>query len=873
MMRWIRQWRSWKQDERDLADEIRSHLAMEKAEQEALGRSPADAGRAARRAFGNSVALAEDVREAWGTAAWQRLWQDVRFGLRMLLRTPVWTLVIGGTLAMGIGTSTAIFSMVYSVLLQPLPYAEPARIVVVSPTATKDGEGRFRASAALWRYWKENLTQVELLAMTRPVANFNLTGIGSPERLQGARSTFELPLALGVRPMLGRYFTQEEQLADAKVAVLSHALWKRRFGGEVGVVGTKILLNGESYAVIGVMGPEFAYPDATFEMWAPLYTPPGEFRHGMNHQNLTVGRLRPGTRLAEARLAASALAQRLAQENPESYRSGDQWIGGTVEPLAETLTDSVRGTLVALMAAAGSLLLIGCMNLSVLLIARASGRSREMAMRIALGAEGGRLRRQMLAEMLPLAIVGAASGVLLAWWLLQAMTRWMQSSLPRIESVGLHVPVLVFAVVASLAVVLLACLLPARMASRAELNDVLQRSSRSVAGGNGAREILVTAQVTLAVVLVFGGALLGRSLAALLRVDPGFAQENVLTMHLAVTRAKYPGDPQVADYYARIVAAVKTIPGVLEAGVVNRLPLSGLTQNGGVEFEGRDGGLSSDWRAATPGFFAAMGIPLRQGRGFTDADRSGAPAVGLIDESMGRRVFGNESPIGKRFRRQAPGNAKQDTWVEIVGVVGHVLTDNLERDLRPQVYWPEAQSTQDRGALVIRTAGNPGSYTAAVREQIKSIDSDQPVYEVRSMQEWVERSMRSRSLTTSLGSMFGLASLVLACLGVYGVVSYTAAQRHREFGVRIALGADGVSVRNLVLRQAARLSLGGTAIGLLLCWPVGRMLQTMLFGVTNLDFVAWGLAPGLLVAAALLAALGPARRAAKADPAEALRSE
>jgi putative ABC transport system permease protein len=329
----------------------------------------------------------------------------------------------------------------------------------------------------------------------------------------------------------------------------------------------------------------------------------------------------------------------------------------------------------------------------------------------------------------------------------------------------------------------------------------------------------------------------------------------------------------VADYYRRLVERVKSIPGVTAAGIVNRLPLSGIAQTGGVEFEGGAGSYDSDWRSATPGYFEAIGIPLKQGRLFVDTDRAPSPAVGLIDERIARRVFGSESPIGKRFRRYLPGLPQQDPWAEITGVVGHILNDSLERDPRPQVYWPETQRTQDRGALVVRTAGHPALYTQAVEEQIRKEDADQPVYDVRSMEEWVGRTLQSRTLLTGMVTLFGVASLLLACIGLYGVVSYTADLRLREFGIRIALGAGAGHVRGLVLRQAGALAFWGCAIGLTLSWPVGRALQSLLFGVTGGDVISWLVAPALLISVALLSGLGPAGKAAKADPAVTLRAE
>jgi predicted permease len=873
MPRWFRQWLSRDQEERDLTDELLAHLKIEEHQRIEAGESPGEASRAAKRIFGNTSRIQEDVRETWGWAGVERFVEDLRYGLRMLRKTPLWTAVIGATLAIGIGLSTAIFSVVYSVLWQPLPYPDPDRIMALWPTASQTSRQRFNVSAALWLEWRKSSALFENIALTRPVANFNLTGNGPPERLQGARTSFDVPLVLRVEPLLGRIFTEEEQRSDARVAILSYRCWMSRFGGDPGTIGRKIQLNGEPFEVIGVMPADYRYPNADFELWTPLYIPPDEIRHGMNYQYLAVGRLKTGVSVTQAQAEMSAIMYRLSQEYASNYRAGKDWIGALVEPLAASDAAPVRSALYVLLIAVGCLLLIGAMNLAVLLIARASARAREMAVRVALGASGGRILRQLLAEVIPLSIVGAGGGVVLAWWLLKAFLPFLPPNTPRIASIGLHGTVLVFAAGVSLLVVLLASLLPGRIASRTQLTGVLQQSSRTVAGGGMDRDLLVVAQIAVTLILVFAGLLFARSFSALLRVNPGFSSQGVLTMHLAVTRAKYPTDQQVADYYRRIAARVGAIPGVTSAGVVNRLPMTGLMQTGGVEFEGREGAYSSDWRSATAGYFEAIGIPLKQGRLFSGDDRADTPAVGLIDERLARRVFGSESPIGKRFRRYLPGLARQDPWTEIVGVVGHVLNDSLEKDVRPQVYWPETQRTQDRGALVVRTIGQPESFTRAVVEQIRQEDAAQPVYDVRSMAEWVDRTLQSRTLLTGMVGLFGGASLFLACLGLYGVVSYASNLRLREFGIRMALGAGKGQVRGLVLRHAGKLAVWGSVIGLVFSWPVGLAIQSLLYGVTAGDVLAWILAPMLLLAVALLAGFSPAAKAGRLDPAITLRGD
>ena len=873
MKSWIRQWFSRKAEESDLSEELRAHLAIETQQRIQAGESPEQAASGAARAFGNVTRVREDVRAAWGWAGIERFFEDIRFGLRMLRKTRAWTAVISLTLIFGVGLSTAIFSIVYGVLLQPLPYPDANRLVAIWLSAPHSAYARYHVDAALWLDWRRDSRLLEDIALTRPVANFNLTGEGTPERLQGARISFNVPRVLRMKPLLGRTFTEQQQQSGARVTVLSYAFWRRRFGADPAILGRKIQLNGEPFEVIGVMPSDYQYPDAQFELWTPLYIPPDEIVHGMNSQYLCVARMKPGVSIGQVQAEFSRLMQHLSEEYPIAYGTGNDRVQALVEPLLESEAFQMRTTLYALLGAVGCLLLIGCMNLAVLLIARATARAQEIAVRAALGATAARLRRQLLAEVMPLSVAGIGGGLLFAYLIVHVLVPYLPANTPRAASIGLHAPVVAFAVVISLVVVFLAALLPGRIATSSRPGFTLRQASRSITAGGQARNLLVIAQVALTLILLLGAVLFARSFAALLQVKPGFSTEGVLTMHLAVTRAKYGQDARVADYYRRIVDRVESIPGVVAAGIVNRLPFSGIAQTGGIEFEGRTGQYDSDWRSATPGYFKAMGIPLKQGRLFRDSDRPQTLAVGLIDERMARHVFGTARPIGKRFRRYLPGISPQDPWTVIVGVVGHILNDNLEQDPRPQVYWPETQHTQDRGALVVRTIGDPEAYTHSVVEQIHKEDPDQPVYDIRSMRQWVDRTLQRRTLLTGMVALFGGASLLLACIGLYCVVSYTATLRLREFGIRMALGARASEVYILVIRHAAKLALWGCIAGLAIAWPVSRALQTLLFGITDRDVVSWLLAPAVLLLVALLSTLSPAGKAAKTDPAVTLRIE
>jgi predicted permease len=805
---------------------------------------------------------------------------DMRYGLRMLRKSPGWTAVMGATLALGIGLTTAIFSLAYSILLHALPYPDPERLVTLwltNSAAAAANVSRFNANSANWMDWRAQSELLEDIALTRAGANFNLTGDGPPERVQGARASSNLPQVLGVQPLLGRMFTEEETGRDARVAVLSYGFWERRFARDPAIVGRSIQLNGEAFEVVGVMPPDFRYPTKDLELLAPLFIPPDEIRsqYGFNYR--AVGRLKPGVTLQQAQAETSTITRHWAQQYPASNAAGQY--GVLVESLLDTTVGQFRTILYVLLAAVGCLLLIGCINLGGLLIVRASARTREFAIRAALGASAARLRRQTLAEVLPLSAAGGCGGVLLAWWLLKVLIPWLPPQLPGLESIGLHGPVLAFALVLSVLVVLLAGMLPSRLASRVQLAGAMQQDSRTVAGGSTTRNALVAAQIAVTLVLVFAGGLLVRSLVAVMKVDPGFSAQGVLTMHLAVTRAKYPTDPQIVDYYHRLLARVRTIPGVIEAGMVNLLPFSELRLVHPVEFEGKpdEGRVGADGRSVTPGYFSAMGIPLIRGRDFSEQDKEGAPPVAIIDEKMALTVFGNGDPLGKRIRFGVITNSTR--WIEIVGVVGHIRNDSLETDPRSQLYWPKAQQrpeamqAQDRSALVVRTDGRPESFAAAVVEQIHRENPDQPVYDVRSMGDWLDRSLQSRNLLTGLVTLFGGSSLLLACLGLYGVVSYGAVLRLREFAIRTALGAQPGDVRRLVLAHAGRLWVMGSVIGLVAAWPAGRALQSLLYGVGNTDAVALAVAVSLLLVTALMSGLGPARRAGRVDPAVTLRGD
>ncbi len=883
----------------EIVEELAQHLESVYDEALADGATESDAQARALRVIANGRALECElsrVERSWqphavaayvverlerkGGMRMESLWQDLRYGARMFARNPGFTLIAGLSLALGIGLSTAIFSLTYSILLRALPYPGADRLATISLTNTVAAAAGFpRFSVTVnWMEWRAQSQSFDDIALTRTAVNFNLTGDGRPERVQGARASWNLAQVLGVQPRLGRMFTEEEAGRDAKVAVLADGFWERRFARDPAVAGRKIQLNGEAFEVIGVLPPDFRYPTKDLDLLAPLFIPPDEIQTWGHFYYKAVGRLKKGVSFEQAQAETSAITERLAAQRPRSKGTQD---GTWVESLLDTNVGQFRTTLHVLLAAVGCLLSIGCINLGGLLIVRASARTHEFAIRAALGASAARLRTQTLAEVLPLSAVGAGAGVLLAWGLLKVLVWWLPPQLPGLDSIGLHGPVLTVALLLSLLAVLFAGMLPARLAARVRLAETIQQGGqggRAVAGGGAMRNALVAAQIAVTLVLVFAGGLLARSLVAVMRVNPGFSPQGVLTLQLQAARAKTATETEVADYYHRLATRVKTIPGVMEAGAVSRLPFYEGSPGGPVEFEGKpDATAQVEFCSATPGYFAAMGIPLLGGRDFSEHDKEGAPPVGVIDEQLARKAFGNENPLGKRFKFGVI--TERTPWIEIVGVVGHIRSGSLESDPRLQVYWPkaqhrpEAQRSQERGTLVVRTAGRPESFTSAVVEQIQKENPDQPVYDVRSMEDRVDRSLQSRNLLTGLVTLFGGAALLLACLGLFGVVSYGVGLRLREFAIRTALGARSRDVRRLVLSHALRLWFLGSAIGLIAAWPVGRALQSQLYGVGSADAVALAAALALLLVTALLAGLGPARKAGRVDPAVTLRSE
>ncbi|MGE5644430.1 MAG: ADOP family duplicated permease [Acidobacteriota bacterium] len=864
--------------ERDLDDEIRAHLDIETDLNIAGGMTPEDARLAALKKFG-SVALAKEAsREARGYPAFDRLRQDVRYAFRIFRRTPGFTAAAVLSLALGIGAATCIFSVVNAILLRPLPYADPSRLVTLALTNTKLKLpfDEFPLSAPAIQAWRE-ASSLEEIAASQPGNAFNLTGWGEPERLRGARATANLFATLGVRPALGRTFTAEEDRpGNDNVAVIGDTLWKRRFGGNPSVLGRRILLDGRPFTIIGVMPPGFQYP-ATGEtsdvfkrtertdIWKPMAFSPGELSDPGNFSFMPVARVKRGVGVEQAREELAVIGERLLQQAPRELGTG--W-AVVVKPLASQVAASVRPAVLMLFGAVGFLLLIACVNVANLLLARAARRRDEMAVRMALGAGRLRIVRQLLSESLLLALGGCALGVAFAAAGIRLFVSLAPAGIPRLDEVSIDASVLAFSLAVSIVTGILFGLAPA-------LESARPVNSRTGFGGRGrrTRQALVVAEVALSLVMVAGAALLAKSFALLTSVPPGFHAESIVTMKVPLTGAKYENIERRVRFIRELLANCGTLPGVKSAGIIDVLPLQGENNISDVTVEGyaRDDASKvpfADFRGVSPGYFSAMGIPLVAGRNVT----SWEPApVAVVSRTAARKFWPDvPNPVGKRFHR---GHEAEIPFVTVIGVVEDVRSSGLDMPTRPQVYQPYEHFGSMDTNVAVRSSGDPALLIPALRNAVWKLDKDQPVTNVRLMKEIVAESVSGRKFQMLLVSVFAVLALALAVVGIYGVVAYSAAQRTHEIGLRMALGAQRGDALALVLREGMGLALAGAVLGLAAALAITPVLRGFLYGVKAADPGVFAVAAGILLAAALAACYLPARRAAKTEPMAALRYE
>ncbi|HVG29694.1 MAG TPA: ABC transporter permease [Pyrinomonadaceae bacterium] len=798
-------------------------------------------------------------------------WQDVRYGARGLLKSPGFAAAAVLVLALGIGANSAIFSVVNAVLLRSLPYQNPERLVWVGGNI-RGGNPRASVSPPdFLDYRAQNNSFEEFAASTSIPVPLNLTGAGEPERLTGSVVTTNYFRAFGVKPLVGRTFNPEDErtVSSAPAVVLSHGLWQRRFGADPAVVGKSVLIDGKSATIIGVAPQSFQYPAGT-EIWAPLSFDNPEMKVRRAHFLRPVGLLKPDVTLAQAQAEMDVIAGRLEQQYPDS---NTKWSLNLV-PLQEQVVGNVRASLWVLLGAVGFVLLIACANVANLMLARATARHKEIAIRTALGASRARVVRQLLTESLLLSLLGGALGVLLAVWSVDALVALAQGIVPRAAEIGVDSRVLGFTLAVSVLTGAIFGLLPALRASKPDLNEVLKEGGRSSVGvrHGRVRSSLVVAEVALALMLLVGSGLLIRSFVGLQRVNPGFEAENVLTLRLSLARAKYPKAEQAAAFFDQLQQRVAALPGVVAVGTVSELPLSGQPNDNYftiAEHPPQDARqqVTADFRRANHDYFRAMSIPVLRGRPFTEQEARADAKVVVINETLATTFFPGEDPLGKHLviDTGAP------TQFEIVGVVGDVRHRSLEQGVYQMMYVPSLQVGNNN--LVIRTASNPAGLAAAVRQQVAAIDRDQPVSAIRTMTDVLSESVGQQRFRTMLLAAFAAVALVLAAVGIYGVISYSVTQRTHEIGVRMALGAQRRDVVRLIVRGGLALTLLGVALGLAGSFALTRVMSGLLFGVSATDPATFAGITALLTSVALLACYLPARRATKVDPMVALRYE
>lgn len=806
--------------------------------------------------------------------------QDLRYSFRTFIKSPGFTAVAVIALGLGIGANTAIFSVVNALLLKPLPYKDADRLVLIWHAYPKLNLDQASISAPSYIEYRDMTSSFEQVA-TATEWNVNLTGGGEPERLQGARISYNLFSTLGVQPFQGRSFlAEEDQPGRNNVVVLSYGLWQRRFGGDPKIVGQTITLDGASYDVLGVMPAGFVFM-IEVDLFTPIAFTPEQLA-ATNHGNeylIGVARLKPGVTFAQASADLESVADQL---RPQFY--GPNW-GITLVPLREQLVGSFRSALLILLGAVGCVLLIACANVANLLLARASSRQKEIAVRTALGASRMRIVRQLLTESVLLASLGGAFGLLLAFVGIRALVLGVPEDITGFivgwKDINLSAPVLAFTLGVSMLTGVVFGLVPALRASRPDLNESLKEGGRGGTEGrrnNLVRASLVVVEVAVALVLLIGAGLLIRSFVRLQQVSPGFNPSNVLTMQLSLPRSKYGEKPQLAAFFQQVVERVQNLPGVSSAAVGNNIPMGNQGWNSSFAIEGLqvapgEPSPHGDPHMITTDYFKTMGIPLFRGRYFTDADSKDSLPVAIIDETLAEQYWPDEDPIGRRLAAFFDGPRGQLNWRQIVGVVGHVKQYGLDGKTKVQYYFPQSQSPQRDTYLLVRTAGEQPNMISAIRGAIDSVDRDQPIYRVMKMEDIVANSALQRRVSMFLLGIFAAVALVLAAVGIYGVMAYSVTQRTHEIGIRMALGAQQKNVLGLVVRHGMVMTLIGVGLGLGGAFAVTRVMASLLFGVSAHDPLTFVGIPLLLGAVALLACFVPARRATKVDPMIALRYE
>jgi putative ABC transport system permease protein len=812
----------------------------------------------------------------------QTLWQDLRYGARMLMKNPGFSLIAALTLTLGVGANTAIFSVINGVLLKPLPYAEPGRLVAVWEVR-HDGR-RGAVSYPNFADWRAQNQVFERIALYRDSA-MALTGGGEPANLRAVITTPDLFPLLNARPQLGRGFLPEEEKAGSRVVVLGDGAWRKYFGADPNLVGKQIKLNGRDFSVVGVMPAGFNFPVEAeqTDMWvsAAISSERDDPKEkSMNEQRGahiydSIARLKPGVTLAAAQTDLEAVMGRLRAQYPDDV-VGDHT---AMLPYLTDLVGNVERALLVLFAAVGVVLLIACANVASLLLARAIGRQREIAVRAALGASWGRIVRQLLTESLLLAAVGGTAGLLLATWGVDLLKALSPADLPRMQGVRLDGRVLVFTLLVSLLTGLLFGLIPALRAARADLNEALKEGGRGGEGlrRNRLRSALVVAEVASAMTLLVGAGLLINSFVRLQRVNMGFDPHQVLTLRVELPEARYREGRQIINFNQEFLRRVERLPGVRSAAMVFKPPLGGGNPSNTFEVEGRppdkSNRLSAGLRVSTPGYFHTLGIPFVDGRDFGERDEEKSAPVVIINETLAARYFPNQNPIGKHLRPDIAIGPGAPPWREIVGVVSAVRHGGPGKEPAPEFFLPHTQMPFFTPTTVVRVAGDPLAMVGAVRNEVRAMDRELPIDSVKTLDQYLTESVAQPRFNTLLLALFAGVAMTLTAVGLYGVMAFSVTARTREIGVRVALGARGPDVLRLVISQGMKLTLIGVAIGMVAALALTRLMAGLLFGVTPTDPATFALIALPLVGVAMLACYIPARRATKVDPMIALRCE
>ena len=805
------------------------------------------------------------------------LLQDIRYACRMLLKQPAFTLTAVAALALGIGANTAIFSVVNAVLLKPLPYSDPGQLVMVWMDYRVGGNKEDIHSWPNYVDYRDgNTTFAAMAGYTN--ASLNLTGTGEPERIVGASTTASFFDVMRVTPLLGRVISPEENTeGNDRVIVLSHGLWQRRFGGDRSIVGRDIQVNGVNRTVIGVMPPEFRFPESQTEFWVPLTVTPDLQANRGSYWLTAIGRLKPGVTLEQARPEMDAIAKRLETTFPQTNTN----IGVNLVSLREQTVGRVRPALYVLLGAVALVLLIACANVANLLLSRAAAREREFAIRSAVGAGRGRIVRQLLVESMLLGVLAAAVGVGLAIFGLDALKAMLPADMPRIDQIGVDARVLGFTLGVSMLTAIAFGLVPALQASRPKLSETLKE-----AGGRGGsqgvrsrrvRRLLVVAEVALAIMLLVGAGLLIKSFNRLQSEELGFRTDRLLTVELALPPSKYGDGNARRPFHQQLLERLNNLPGAEGAAATTSILLGALANSGYFTIEGRPPAQPGENAevtidSVTPNYHQLMGTPLLKGRAFTDADGPESPRVIIVNDTFVRRFLPGEDAIGKRMNFGANPDQTQNPWRTIVGVVADTRRNGFEREPRPESYIPLTQRPSGYTTYVIRTSSpDPTTLVTAVRNAVRGVDPDQPIFGIKTMEQLMSETTAQRRLNTILLGVFAGLALLLAAVGIFGVMNYSVTQRTHEIGIRMALGAQRGDVLRLVVGQGMMLACIGVVVGLFGAYALTRLLASMLYGVSATDPAVFVAVAGLLGAVAVVACYLPALRAARVQPTVALR--